>query len=799
MSEETPSEALDEAPTELMEPDEIPTEVTRVRSVHVLGVRHHGPGCARSVRRALERIQPDIVLVEGPPEGEDVLPLLASEGMSPPVALLVYAPDKPKQAVFYPFTDFSPEWQGLRWAAENEVEARFMDLPVAFGFRAARDAEAEAPEGGTALEEEPEDEGRMDPIGALAEAAGYDDAEEWWDQQVERREDDTDIFVAILEAMTAVRATRPESTSAHRQREDRREAHMRRTIRAARNAGHDTIAVICGAWHAPVLTWDFMKKRGQAAADNETLKGLRRIKVASTWVPWTNARLSFQSGYGAGVTSPGWFRLLWEHPENATARWLARSAELLRSRGIDVSSAHVIEGVRLAEALAALRDLPRPGLSELREATTTVLLGGYDDALSLVRDALEVGDVLGSVPEDTPTVPLQKDFEKRCKSARLKREVDPRDLRIDLREAPQRRKSLLLWRMRTLGVGWGTPRSDDSSNRQGTFWEHWRLEWDPGFEVALIEANALGNTVPVAAAEALAERARDVDDLSGLIDLLDAAILGDLPEARVALLEQLAERAALSPDVHRLVEALPPLARIARYGDVRGNAGDEVLPILDGLLTRVFLGLLPASAGLDEKAASELAEGIAEIQRILVLLERAGDASWAEVLEALSTNDSVAPHVRGTSTRLRLDRRELEEDDLRLLVGQALNLGSEPGECAGWLEGFLRGGGSAILHREAFWAAFDAWLRGLGDEVFADLLPALRRGFSGFSPRERRKVAERVASLRVTEDGTVVTPRGIKEKALNLVASREQAVLPVLATLLGVPAPLPLSEGSPHG
>jgi hypothetical protein len=756
-------------------------------TVHVLGVRHHGPGCARSVVRALDRLRPGVVLIEGPPDAADVVPLASSPAMRPPVALLVYAPDRPREAAFYPFTDFSPEWQALQWAARHGVEARFIDLPVAVGFRQRRDAEGEpAP---------PDEDAPVDPIAELAAAAGYEDAEEWWDQQVERRADDTDLFGAILEAMAAVRQVRPDGTGPSRVREERREAHMRRAIRAARGEGHATLAVVCGAWHGPALTEAAVFARGQVGRDNASLKGLRSLKVVSTWVPWTNARLAFRSGYGAGVTSPGWYRLLWEHPEQATARWLARSAALLRSRGMDVSSAHVIEGVRLAEALAALRGLPRPGLGELREATTSVLLGGYDDALALVRSALEVGDRLGGVPEETPTVPLQQDFEATCRSLRLKAEAEPRALDLDLRTPNDRARSHLLWRLRALGVPWGEPQRDTSNRRQGTFWERWQIAWQPDFAVALIEANALGNTVPVAATGAVAERAADVAALAGLIDLLDAAILADLPEARDALLQQLAARAALSPDVHALVAALPPLARIARYGDVRGTAPAAVLPILEGLLTRVFLGLLPASSGLDDEAAGALADGLAEIQRILGLLDRPDDPDWIDLLGALSTHGATAPRIQGAATRLALDRRLLDEDGLRRLVGRALSLASEPPDAAAWLEGFLRGGGVAVLHKDVFWAAFDGWLRALGDEVFRDLLPALRRGFAAFNPRDRREVALRVASLRVSADGQVLSPRPSAPGAAPLAPHREARVLPVLATLLGVPAPA-ASEGS---
>ena len=83
---------------------------------HFFGIRHHGPGCARSLVRAFADLKPDCVLIEGPPEGDALLPLIASEGMRPPVALLTYCPDEPRLAVYHPFAVFSPEWQAAHWA-----------------------------------------------------------------------------------------------------------------------------------------------------------------------------------------------------------------------------------------------------------------------------------------------------------------------------------------------------------------------------------------------------------------------------------------------------------------------------------------------------------------------------------------------------------------------------------------------------------------------------------------------------------------------------------------------------------
>ena len=104
----------------------------------ILGIRHHGPGSARSVLAELERLQPDALLVEGPSDATGLIDLIADPGMRPPVALLVYAPDEPRVATFYPMADFSPEWVALRWALEHGIPAKFIDLAAGAQFAVAK-------------------------------------------------------------------------------------------------------------------------------------------------------------------------------------------------------------------------------------------------------------------------------------------------------------------------------------------------------------------------------------------------------------------------------------------------------------------------------------------------------------------------------------------------------------------------------------------------------------------------------------------------------------------------------------
>jgi hypothetical protein len=100
-------------------------------AIELYGVRHHGPGSARSVRAALVEQQPDVVLIEGPPEADGLVELAADPHMCPPVALLGYVAGEPSKAAFWPFAVFSPEWQAMRYALGAAIPVRFCDLLAA--------------------------------------------------------------------------------------------------------------------------------------------------------------------------------------------------------------------------------------------------------------------------------------------------------------------------------------------------------------------------------------------------------------------------------------------------------------------------------------------------------------------------------------------------------------------------------------------------------------------------------------------------------------------------------------------
>jgi uncharacterized protein DUF5682 len=791
-------------------------------SLRIFGIRHHGPGSARSLRQALETLRPDCLLVEGPPDAADVLSLLTHRRMKPPVALLVYPPDQPQRAVFYPFAVFSPEWQALGYGLARKIAVRFMDLPQSHRLATADDAESQdsdskpqdsdpetqgpqdsAPEAKESRDSDPEARIsdprsliRDDPIGQLAAAAGYSDGERWWEHMVEHRRDGADLFAAILEAMGALResalpADRPVEQGgdlpeirrwAQRevQLEARREAWMRQTIRAAQQEGFKRIAVVCGAWHAPALTVDEGNTPSEKD-DAELLKGLPKVKTQATWTPWTYGRLSYHSGYGAGVESPGWYHHLWTSRDAVPIRWMARVARLMREEDIDVSSAHVIEAVRLAETLAALRDRPLPGLPELNEATQSVFCFGDDLPLRLIHEKLIVGETLGSVPEETPLAPLQQDLAREQKRLRLPAEALERSLDLDLRKTNDLDRSRLLHRLSLLGLPWG---ETQHAGGKGTFHEIWRLRWQPEFAITLIEAGVWGNTIYEAATAFVRDAADRAKVLPALTNLLGQSLLADLPGAVSHVMARLQAEAAVASDVAHLMDALPPLADVQRYGNVRGTDVAMVGEMVAGLVARICIGLPGACASLNDEAAAAIFEHVVAVNAAIGLLQNEEHlASWRGAMTRLADQRGLHGLVAGRCCRLLVDAGAFAADEAARRLSLALSTANEPAQAAAWIEGFLKGSGLLLLHDENLWRTLDEWLTALPNDGFTALAPLLRRTFSTFTSAERRQIGERARSGAA---GVSRAPIGDQPRAGDFDQARAEVVLPLIAKLLGM-------------
>jgi len=747
--------------------------VNNSERLHILGIRHHGPGSAASVLDALNALDPAEILVECPADAESVLPFAAAEGMRPPVAILIHAVDDPARSVFLPFAEYSPEWQALRWGLARKRTLRLIDLPVALMLPIPPDGVAdpsEADEQKTAL--------KRDPLGMLAAAAGESDGETWWNALVEQGASGRDVFPVIADAMANVRDAFEVDAGAPSGREALREAHMRLAIREALARSEGSVAVICGAWHVPALRRDIPAK-----ADREMLKGLERCKTEATWVPWTDSRLAVASGYGAGVVSPGWYEHLWRAKASAgfedfAARWQARVARLLRDEGILAPTASAIEAARLSISLAAVRGFAVPGLGEMQDASLAALCHGEITLLKLIETKLVIGTRIGEIDADVPRMPLLADLERWQKRLRLKPSATEEEITLDLRSETGLLKSTLLHRLSLIAVPWG--RKIAASASRGTFRENWQLAWQPELNVKLAEALRWGATIEQAAMGAAEETAANAVGVAPLAELIELCLFADLPGSAERATARLQSLAVNSSDIGGLMQAVAPLANVLRYGTARKVPQEALLALVTSHASEVCAGLAYAARGLDEEATAAMYRAMRAFDGAVSILEGPHFLeAWQEALRKLanSHDTAAAPFLRGYAARRLYDRSTISAEEMERQLSFALSPSVAPGDACAWLEGFLSESAQLLLHDAQLHALVDRWMMDLGEESFINLLPGLRRAFVQLETMERRRLIAQSVSGSSTKAAASGDARA--ERAFA-------AALPLLNLILGL-------------
>lgn len=744
--------------------------------INVFGVRHLSPAAAWHLRSYLDEMKPELVLIEGLADANELVSQITSKGTKPPIALLAYTDSLPVRTLIYPLAKYSPEFQAMSWANEHDVPVEFIDLPSDV-FLGLQDIEQEMlervrekaleksdpPEGKPSPEEaavpdtgaSPPLERRANIYDEFARRSGETDYETYWERNFEHNLSHDSYRLAAFEFGNSLREL---DQAAPRWRAENlvREAYMRRKIQDAIAAGHkpEKIVAVVGAFHAPVLTGEF-----PAMTDSE-FASMRRRSSKFTLMPYSYFKLSSQSGYGAGNQAPAYFEMLWEALEKndmagLPSRYLSHVARNLRESGTHRSTAEVIEGVRLANTLSALKDGLAPTLLDLRDSAITLI--GHGE-LAAVKDAIarvEVGTAIGELPKGVSRTSIQADFEReltRLKLEKFKSTVS-QELSLDLRENRQAKseesafldlhRSSFFHRLRVLGVGFVKPlRTSQSST---TWAEKWQLQWSPESEIALIEAVLLGETVELATGYKFKTTLERCESIGQAAEVVHDACQCGMIKAMEAARKRLQELSATSTEMTAIAHAAHVLGLIVKYGDVRKFDPSPLLPLVEELFVQAALALHAASA-CDNDAAVKMFIAINEMNQLsLEHADRIDEKLWIERLRQLSDADDRNPLLSGYACAILLERGLLENEQLIREVSRRLSPGVPADLGAGWFEGLSKRNRYALLARQVLWAQLADYVSSLDEDHFRRSLVFLRRAFGGFSAREKRHIAENLA------------------------------------------------------
>lgn len=752
--------------------------------IPIFGVRHLSPAGAWHLRRYLDEIKPKVVLIEGLADANDLVSHITRKGTKPPIAILAYTDSLPVRTLVYPLARYSPEYQALQWASENNAKVEFIDLPSDI-FLAFQDIEAEQIEKARREALEAEEQDNEDPGDApeepsesqdaaatddetdeerfwpeqsisvyeqFASQSGEPDYETYWERRFEHNCSDHSYRRASFEFGRALRELE-EDRPRWRAENLVREAFMRRRIEEvlARGTKPDKLVAVVGAFHAPVLSGE------HPAMTDDELKRLRRRPSKLTLMPYSYFKLSSQSGYGAGNLAPAYFELLWDALQagdlhEVPNRYLSLVARHMRDSGTHRSTAEVIEGVRLARTLSALKDGYAPTLRDLRDAAITLIGHGEISAVKEALARVDVGTAIGELPKGVSRTSIQEDFERKLFELKLDKykTTVKQELTLDLRENRRvkseeaafldLRRSSFLHQLRVLEIGFG---KTVASGQQSTTWaEKWHVQWSPENEIALVEAVLLGETVELATGYKFKTQLDKCESIAEASDMVRDACQCGLMNSMDLARKRLQELATSTSDFNAIAHSAHQLGQVARYGDVRQFDPEPLIPLIEELFVQGTLALLPA-ANCDNAAAADVLVAIDEMNKVsLEYHERVEESMWIERLQKLSDADDRNPLLSGYACAVLLEQGLIPNDALAREVSRRLSPGISADLGAGWFEGLSKRNRYALLARQPLWEQLASYVTSLDEDQFRRSLVFLRRAFGGFSPQEKRHIAE---------------------------------------------------------
>lgn len=723
--------------------------------VNFFGIRHLSPAGAFYLRKFLDEVRPQTVLIEAPSDFEDTSADIVRAETKPPFAILAYTTHAPVRTILYPFAEYSPEYQAILWCKKNGAEFRFMDLPseVFLALYEKKLTEESNDDEKAAPDQNAGEERKLSVYDKLDILSGEDSHDTFWERTLEHCADEkayregANLFGEKIREFSEKKESDLEEITL-------REAHMRGCIRETVGNGvpPEKIVVVTGAYHVEGLkSWESAEKSPKMPSTD----------CAHTLMPYSYYRLSTRSGYGAGNRAPAYYELIWESFKRGdisyTANaYLSKIAEAHRSGGNAASSAQIIEAVRLAESLAAMRGGASPVLRDLRDAAETCIGEGSFAAISVAAADTEIGTKIGALPEGVSRTGIQDDFYRQLKELKLEkyRTVTAQDLRLDLRENLRvnggksafldLNRSFFLHKLRVLGISFA--QLLESNQENATWSEGWVICWTPESEIQLVEAALTGDTVELAASFTIKESVERAANMSDVADAVEDAFMCGMPTAASYAVSALQAMAVDAASFEELAKTAFRLSSIVTYGDIRKADSAPLIPILQQIYYRACL-ILTGSCVCDDNASHAISDAMNRLNSVELAQDFLETESWLGALAETARRDDLNTRLSGFAAAILLERGKMTNDELKTEVSRRLSKGVPADLGAGWFEGLTLKNRYGLIARLSLWESLDEYIKSLDDEEFKRALVFLRRAFADFSSAEKDSIAENLGEI----------------------------------------------------
>lgn len=748
-------------------------------------IRHHSPITSYQLKQCIDRYQPDLILIEGPYNLNDIKDKLLIEEAKMPLAFYIVHKSEivdqesgkkeiHREAVYYPFAPFSPEYVALEIGLKKGIETRLIDLPFHDYKQYAENYEAVVNDHKIQY---------SDYINTLCEKAGVKDFNTLWDIYFENNFFDAPPEPFIKQLYQYCYYAR-ETHAPEQLTTDgtvAREQFMASRIFDAIQT-HKKIMVVTGGFHTPSLmafpySETNLKKRAEWYID------LKKDDDTENYIiPYAYDRIDERSGYRSGILFPAYREALHKNLNSkqesffeTVLMFLHKFHKTLKKAGEAGSIVNKIEALRVMDGLIGLRGRPQIGLTELFDGVTTAYgkgSGHLIDVMTHLNRAL-TGKKSGSFPYGESDSPILIDFHRQLKAFRIPFESERKEIPLTPTDHQKKHhlKSLFLHKLLFLDIhfaylkvknqtqmgfyennplvysssasrnkGGGAGNMLNSENQYRT--EIWEVQRSTDTYVDLIEASVYGATINECCRNKFEKMWQESSGFRQSVGLFIHMLKLEIQPPSQKHIQGLRDALGREMALGNLVKGLSLLFQFLK---IKPKQSLEQ-PFVD-LYHETFDKIAKQLYFMDELSEEESDPFLKDLKTLynIVADHDTQHQELIELLEMLQDKLSDNLLIVGGCDGMRYGAG-VQSEQVILKNFQSILSGIDPGpHAANYLKGLFSTARELFLQNPQMLQAVNLMFHDLEESTFLEILPELRVAFTFFTPMEQDKIADQIA------------------------------------------------------
>mgnify|MGYP003317253432 CR=1 FL=1 len=750
-------------------------------------VRHHSPVCSYQLKKTIKEYRPDIILIEGPENANELIPILTDEETKLPAAFYYFYKDTKKLVsdegddykCYYPFLLSSPEYNAAAEAKKLGIPSQFIDLPYCEILIGTAE--------GQGLRKESEKHSYTDDSGfmrsrfykKICEKTGLRDFDEFWEKYFEIKGLRLTPQEFIRQMHTYCILSRQDVSAKELEADGTavRERHMAvRIAEAAEKYGK--VLVVTGGFHS-IGIYRLLQEKNLS---EPRLHSIPPTEQGCYPMAYSYEAADALHGYASGMSYPYFYDSIMkklnetDSPENIyneqTIDFLIKTSKESSKKDIAVSTADVYSALSLMQGLAALRNSPECGMFELIDGVTSTFIKGEKTLSSSIPldllAGIATGSSIGKIGDKSHIPPLIADFEKQCEKLGIKySSAVPKDIEIPLFTSQKgMEQSRFLHRTAFLRTNFAKRKKgpDLHNNRdRSRVREEWRYRRTPTVDSTLIDHTTYGFTIEEACsayAAKLMHSERRTENAAQIA--VDCFLMGiPLQPSEYELLDDIlngdGDFFSIGNALHSF-EILYSLQQLYSFEDA--SSLNYISRCFDKLVSA-----LPSMASTPPERADEctniMRQMYAAASETLPEKFEAFEQALLTLTETPEKEASVFGSAMGILCAISPERRSDAEN---AMMGYLKGTSEIKKQGAEYLKGLFGSSRDIVLADDSFMKMADTLITDMDYDDFMEILPSMKLAFSYFTPNEIQSLAKTAADIHNSDKNSILNIKAFDEK-----------------------------------